>query len=227
MTRDRIIEIAAGVLIAGVAWGLHQTYDLNAKVSALDSNVSAANNRMDRIATAIPSVAERLAQQEVGNPAKTVVVATKPVEAAPNKWESTILVFDVDKRAVTTYSLPLADQYDRAVFARTTGAALAAERHAQSFQDLETNLRNMQDTTRIADVIMANSSFILRDASAADYMATFKAVHGPDNARVRTQSLKRAPVTWQTINGELSRYPGKYQWTNDSAASQNNQDRRY
>lgn len=154
-----------------------------------------------------------------------MVVATKPVEAAPNKWESTILVFDVGNGAVTSYSLPLAGQFDKAAYAKTTGAALAAERHAQSFQDLETNLRNMQDTTRIADVIVPYSSFIFRDATAADYKATFKAVHGPDSARVSMHTFSRTPLTWQTINGELARHPDRYQPTNDSPP--NNRDRRY
>lgn len=58
VSRDRILEIVAGLIIVGILWSLRQTYDLNAKVSALDSNVTASNSRMDRIATAIPSVAE-------------------------------------------------------------------------------------------------------------------------------------------------------------------------
>ena len=217
MSRDRILEIVAGLIIVGILWSLRQTYDLNAKVSALDSNVTASNSRMDRIATAIPSVAERVAQQDLRSPATAVIIATKPVEAAPNRWQSTILVFDVGKASVTSYSLPLAGQFDKAAYTTTTGAAFAAEQHAQSFQDLETNLRNMQDSTHIADVIVPYSSFVLRSATAADYMATFKALHGTDSARVKTLSVSKTPMTWQSINGELARHPDRYQSTNDSA----------
>jgi hypothetical protein len=225
LSRDRIIEGGLTITIGLMGWLLLQTYDLNGKVSALDSNMTEAKNRMDRIATAIPSVAERVARQELGSPATAVIVATKPVEAAPNRWESTILVFDVGRASVTSYSVPLAGEFDRAAFTTTTGAALAAERHAQSFQDLEANLRNIQDTTRIADVIVPYSSFVLRSATAADYVATFRALHGTDSARVKTISVSTTPMTWQTINTELTRHPDKYQPTNDAPPS--TRDRRY
>ncbi|MCU1338452.1 MAG: hypothetical protein JWO19_4033 [Bryobacterales bacterium] len=220
-----MIEAGFTITIGLMGWLLFQTYSLNGKVSALDSNMTETKDRVNRIATAIPSVAERVAQQEVKSPAKAVIVATKPVETAPNKWASTILVFDIGNAAVTSYSLPLAGQFDKGAYAKTRGAALATDSYAQSFQDLQTNLRNMQDTTRIADVIVPYYSFVLRSATAADYMATFKVLHGTDSARVKTISVGKTPITWQTINGELARHPERYQPTNDTPSA--NRDRRY
>src|SRR5690349_25094833 len=118
-------------------------------------NLNDANGRIERVASALPSVAAQVAQQDVGRQAKTVVVATKPVEAQPNKWASTILVYDLDKAAVTSYYVPLTGQFDRDAYTKATGAALATDRRALSFQDLEANLRSMQDTTQIAALIDA------------------------------------------------------------------------
>jgi hypothetical protein len=231
LTRERLIDVAlacAGgavvVILGGVGWLVVQTFDLKGKVSALDSNLTDTNGRVERMASAMPSVAVRVAQQDLRTPAKTVVVATKPVEASPNKWESTILVFDVGNALVTSYSVPLAGQFDKAAYTATTGGALAAERHALSFQDLETNLRNVQDTTRIADVIVPYSSFVFRSATAADYRATFKVLHGTDSARVKTISVGTTPMTWQTINEELAKHPDKYQ---PMSVAQPERDRRY
>ena len=49
MTRDRIIEVGLTITIGLMGWLLLQTYDLNGKVSALDSNMTEAKDRMNRI----------------------------------------------------------------------------------------------------------------------------------------------------------------------------------
>lgn len=225
MTRDRIIEVGLTITIGLMAWLLHQTYDLNGKVSALDSNMSEAKDRMNRITTAIPSIAEKVAQQDVHTPATAVVVATKPVQDSAHNWASTVLVYDVGKAAVTRFSLPLNGEFDRGAYAKVTGAAMATERNALSFKDLETDLRNVQDTTQMAEAIVANSSFILRSATADQYMATFRALHGTDSARVQKRTMSAANMTWQNINDDLARHPNQFRPTADSIPS--TRDRRY
>jgi hypothetical protein len=232
VTHDKLIEVMLSIaggavllLLGGVGWLVVQTFDLKGKVSSLDTNLTDTNGRVERLASAMPSVVVRLAQQDLAPPAKTVVVATKPFQDSAHRWASTIVVYDVGKAVATTFSLPLSGQYDRGAYTKAAGAALVTERHALSFKDLETDLRSVQDTTQIADLIVANSSFILRSATADQYMASFKAVHGTDSARVKTRALSAAKMTWQSINDDIAHHPDQFRPSADSIP--NLRDRRY
>jgi hypothetical protein len=70
-------------------------YALNANQKATDEKVTGAIGRIDRIASALPDVRIRIANEETAKPIRAAIVVADPVKNKAGEWVVAIHLIDV------------------------------------------------------------------------------------------------------------------------------------
>lgn len=204
------VGIAATVVVSGVGWLMLTTYSMNGTLSSVQSDLSSTNRRIERIATALPSVAHRIAVQETTEPASAVVIATKPVSAEGGGLASALHVLDPVNSRTTTYLLRFDSASTSDMAHQIRGIALTTERWAASLSDMREHLIAIHDTTTFPLYVDLDASYVMRRTSADAYLRLIELSSLFDSADRLVTSLPSELHSWRSINGELIVNQSKY-----------------
>jgi len=111
------------MLLATIGFLALQTYDLHGIIAELKGKMDGTSERLDRIASALPDISVRIAQEELRKPITLAVVTTKPEEVAPGQWQAQVHLVDPQKKEVTTITKVASGPNDRTVATMVQGVA--------------------------------------------------------------------------------------------------------
>src|SRR5690554_1381164 len=95
MKAEYWLQLLVGVVILGtLAFLATNVYDMRGLLSGMTEKVEQTEQRVTRIADALPDVRTRVAWEELQAPMSGFVAVSVPVERTPGQWSSKIRLYD-------------------------------------------------------------------------------------------------------------------------------------
>ncbi len=199
MKSEKWLELlVGGIILVGLAWLLTQVFDMK-------GTVTATAQRTERIASALPGIGVRIAQEELSKPIQLAVISTKPVEVTQGEWVSAVHVLDTGNARMTTYRLKLQGANDNRAKLLVTGSVFLSDDRAVSFSQLEGWSLDVEKPVALPGYIDISSSYVLR-ADPVKYARTLEAL----GAAPQTHPLEANANTWSALARVLNDRPGTF-----------------
>jgi len=195
------IQILVGIVILGtLAWLGVTVFDMNRTVASVDVRTQTTNDRVDRIAQALPELGRRIAWEELSGSIMTALATTKAYETDQGKWEMLLHVFNPKVRVVKSFKVSLTGPNDTLPILGITGSVYSAEPAAATFAQLKEWSHVAQEPTAVPDFIQLNRSFVMRGEEPDAYIKSVPFLTVP----VKTTYLKTVVTNWRTLAKELN-----------------------
>jgi hypothetical protein len=204
--REKFVEIFVGVVVIGLSgFILEQVYTLNGNQRATDEKVSGALGRLDRIASALPDVGVRVAQEETATPLQAAVVVADPLKNRAGTWVTPIHLIDIAAKERHTYLVPGTGPDDHTAAFLATGVGRQLDKDAVSFLALEQWSLDVKSPTSVPQSISSESSLALRRVHG-DYAKLFDTAirTAVPRTAVKTTDLKLEGVSWAKVAAEIA-----------------------
>lgn len=196
MKPEKWLEIlVVGIILSGLAWLLVQVFDMK-------GTVTSTAQRLDRIASVLPDIRVRIAQEELSKAIQLAVISTKPVEVSQGEWISAVHVLDTENRRLTTYRVKLQGPNDDRAMVLVTGSVFQSDDRAVPFSKLQEWSTEAKNPVLLPGYIEMSSSYILR--TDPRMYARLLAV---TQAEPQQHPLQADVTTWSTLAQVLKDRP--------------------
>jgi hypothetical protein len=173
-----------------------QLWTMNGTLHAVDTKVANVDQRVDRIAQALPDLRVRVAKEELGRLISSALIATRPYKSAQGGWLRLVHLIDPETSQATTYEVRLADDLDRKPIHTLQGIAEDAEQHRTSLYDLTAWSAEFTDDATVPAFVDLKGSLVFHDTSAHVLRERIDWI-GP---MVKTTSLPKPIKDWKDLS---------------------------
>ena len=173
--------------------------DIKETLSAVSMSASSSDERIGRIAAAVPDLKAKVAWEEVNFPLSGFVVATVPQRTDDNKWISSVKLYETETGKLQTYSLTLDENRKDFLAFVVAGKVRTGNTYAPSFAELAIQSNNEKAPVFIPASFNAQTSFVLRNADISEYSTFLKNITGQDPEVRKLGKLRN----WKEVSQKL------------------------
>ena len=156
MKAEKWLEIlVVGIILVGLGWLVVQVFDMK-------GTVTSTAQRLDRIASVLPDIQVRIAEEELSKPIQLAVISTKPEEVGQGVWISAVHVVDSETGRLTTYRVQLQGPTDDRAKVLVTGTVFQSDGGAVPFSRFEGWSMKAKKPVSLPEYNDTSSSYILR-----------------------------------------------------------------
>ena len=209
-------EIILGlVLFPTVGYIALEVNSLGKMDATQEARYAGLEQRINRIADALPDLKVKIAQEELSKPLTGAVVVLNPVKDAGGKWVSGVHVIDTATNARKTFVVPVNGPKDKSVAVAASGLAINLDKGATRFIDLAEWSAATGKPASTPDYIDAKNSFVLRGPTA-EYAKEFEEIVEKAKSRPSAK-LSGGFNSWEQLTVELSKHQLAYSNLSDQA----------
>jgi hypothetical protein len=172
MQADKWLEVnlVGLVILGGLMFVTTKVMNLSTAVGQMQANLAATTERVEHLNQALPSLAARVAQEEVSRALRAVVIVGTP-EQVDGSYHVDVSVLDTQTSQRWAATVPLASATDLAPLASLAWAGYQLDPQFASFTRMLGYAHSASLDTELPPQINASDSFVLGSASAAEVLA--------------------------------------------------------
>jgi hypothetical protein len=190
-----ILAVLFASVIALWVYANQKMSELGNRSASVDTRVSQIDERLNRIANALPDVRVRVAKEELAKPVSIAVVVTDAKKTSKGDLQRKIAVVNTKNGTVETLTVTApastADQIEKQVDIVVAGIVRKTDPKAITFADLDLFASEANVIVRSPLEISASNSYVFRDSMRAEIV--------PANFKIVTDSLAPGSWTWTTV----------------------------
>lgn len=209
---DKLRENWAGYLVTGIFGGLlMQAFTMHGKLAEVSTGLTGLSQRVERIASALPDMSVRIAQEELSRPVQGAIVVASAAKTSSGQWVAPVHVLNADTNTRDTYLVSLKGPEDSLVAVIASGLAVSVDKSAVSFDTAAKWSVQAKDPFQVPGWVAAPQSFLLR-APASDYSKTIDTTLSSSFAKVSksTKPVVGSLKSWKGVSVELTTNSAAY-----------------
>ncbi|MEX1244986.1 MAG: hypothetical protein WEB59_05590 [Thermoanaerobaculia bacterium] len=202
----------AGYLVVGLFGGLlAQAFNMHGKLTEVSTTLNGLAGRVDRIASALPDLSIRVAQEELSRPVQGAIVVASAAPTASGEWVAPVHVLSADARTRDTYLVSVSGPEDKRLGLIASGLATSLDKTAVSFEKAAEWSARSKDPSQVPGWVDSSKSFLLR-APESDYAKAFEATLASTFPRMSksTQPIVGSLNSWKGVSTELTTNSAAY-----------------
>jgi hypothetical protein len=173
--------------------------ELGNRSASVDTRVSQIDERLNRIANALPDVRVRVAKEELAKPVSVAVIVTDAKKTSKGDVQKKIALVNARNGTVETLTVTTpaatADQVEKQVDIVVAGIVRKTDPKAITFADLDLFAVEANTIARSPVELSASNSYIFRDSVRTEIV--------PANFKTVTDSLAPGSWTWTTVTVQV------------------------
>lgn len=201
-----IVGSGGAIALAFIAWLALEVIKLGRDLSALNASVETGfrmtEERVDRIAGALPELGRIIAQDALSSPLSGAVVTRTPTKSVHGAWITLVDVIGPDQRKQWSYELEMDDGRRDAALLMVTGLVKRKEPAAFSFTQMKSWSTQVGDAPApLPANIELDSSFVLRGSSVDEIRGVLTTM----GSLTQEKQLQGDLDEWKLLAEELKR----------------------
>ena len=185
---------------------------MHGKLTEVSTGLTGIVQRVDRIASVLPDMNVRIAQEELSRPVQgAIIVASATKIPSSGQWVASVHVLNADTKTRDTYIVSLKSPEDSLPAIIASGLAVSVDKTAASFETAAKWSIEAKDSSQAPGWVDTTKSFILR-APASDYAKTFESTLTSYFAKVAKHSspISGSLRSWKEMSIELTTNSAAY-----------------
>lgn len=164
------LQLLVGVVILGtLAFLGTNVYDMKGLLSGMTEKVEQTEQRVTRIADALPDVGARVAWEEIHAPLSGFVAVSVPVEGLLGEWSSTIRLYDARTRELQAFQITRSEREKDLARYLVAGRIRAESSVDPTFHELAAFANSHRIPITLPTNLDSQASFVIRRHSIDAY----------------------------------------------------------
>lgn len=206
MSKDSAIVLLIGaVILSGLGWLVVRLYEMNGILQSVNTKVTNTDQRVNRIAQALPSISIAVAAEEVTRPLQSAIVSTNPIKLANDKWMMYVSLIDTENDTQFTYTCSLESEDDYKVIWSVIGVGRFIEPNMRSAQQLTAWSTQFGDFQKMPSYVNLSGTLVFHQTSATTLKDKLSWI-GP----VTESVYIGAPIDWEELVEAVRQHPENF-----------------
>ncbi|MBL1259308.1 MAG: hypothetical protein COB33_002105 [Thiotrichaceae bacterium] len=180
--------IVGGIILVPLGFLGINVFDMKGTLSSVETKVNSTDNRVSRIADALPGVKARVAWEEFNHAIEGFIVVSKPKRLKSKRWLTTAAVYNRDSNDLKVYSVSLDSAHRNYASYVIAGKLKSENPYESSFTELSNYSDAIQQPVILPGSINQDTSFVLRSADALEMR---KFIRTLSDSEPKTKKIKK------------------------------------
>ncbi|WP_447745681.1 hypothetical protein [Pseudomonas nicosulfuronedens] len=196
MPKLNVLEVIALPVLGYLAI---QVFTMNGTLSTVSTKVENTEQRVDKLADALPGIQARVASEALKRPIAGFIATANPVKVGENAWTTDISLYDAKSGELKTYTFATDERMKDAINFAVSGKVKTANPSAYSFAEMAEFSNEQGTAIDLPGTLNGQASFLIKDKNLKSYEEYLK---GMSKNAPQTKDIGQM-ANWQDVEHNL------------------------